>query len=69
MIIAENAQARCIAEIISIYLATVAVPERELGGTITDGIVADSYSRSFDRDHFILAITFFKYVMFENTVA
>ena len=45
MIIAENAQTRCIAEIIAIYLATVAVPERELGGTITDGIVADSHCR------------------------
>src|SRR6266487_3473494 len=69
MVIAEYADAGGIDKIIAIHYAMVTVPQRKLGGAISNGIIPDGNCRGFYRDHFILALALFKQIIFNNTIA
>src|SRR5690242_4186155 len=69
MIIAEDAQSGCIDKVIAIHLVEVSMTKRELCRAITDRIITDGNTRCLYRDQFVFAITIFKQIIFNNTVA
>jgi len=69
MVVAEDADARRIDEIVAVYHAVIAMAQRKLRGAVADGIVAHGNGGSLDGYQLVFTGALFKYVVLHGAVA